>query len=312
MSEEIRTTSSTGAEKGVKPERYDLIPVEALAAVARLYGQGAKKYAAHNWRKGYEWSKSYAALQRHANAFWAGEEIDPEMGESHMACVIFHALSLITFTEEQREFDDRYNKPLLDTIDEPRSKQKGTDVRINFYNSLRPNKSATDLVEDIDRILGSTPKLAVDPFEKPRPIFVPRTSEEIGRDILKSWGAKASKSPKEGDAPMRNENEVKVMVIPNAAQVLSIEGTPNKTEFARTLLKNALNHRIREEGSEDAEYGLSEIYVVSFTYTLGNQKAMLSTTRENNKYYELTYDVLNQVAYVDTYVKQTQTILTDI
>ena len=48
---EVRTTSSTGAEKGVKPERHDLIPVPALTLLARLYGKGAEKYAAHNWRK---------------------------------------------------------------------------------------------------------------------------------------------------------------------------------------------------------------------------------------------------------------------
>jgi hypothetical protein len=108
MSEEVRTTSETGAQKGVKAERYDLIPVEALAQVARLYGRGAEKYAEHNWRKGYEWSKSYAALQRHATQFWNGEDIDEEMGLPHMASVVFHALALITFMQEQPGFDDRY------------------------------------------------------------------------------------------------------------------------------------------------------------------------------------------------------------
>lgn len=105
---EVRTTSSTGGQKGVKPERYDLIPVEALAEVARHYGRGAEKYAAHNWRKGYEWSKSFAALMRHAQQFWAGENIDEETGSHHMAGVIFHALSLITFTKEHPEMDDRW------------------------------------------------------------------------------------------------------------------------------------------------------------------------------------------------------------
>lgn len=108
MSKEVRTTSSTGAEKGVKEERFDLLPQEALAAVARHYGVGARKYSAHNWRKGYEWSKSYSALQRHANAFWSGEDIDEETGSPHMAAVAFHALSLITFMSEQPGFDDRY------------------------------------------------------------------------------------------------------------------------------------------------------------------------------------------------------------
>ena len=108
QSREVRTTSSTGAQKGVKPERYDLIPVEALAEVARHYGRGAEKYAAHNWRKGYEWSKSFAALMRHAQQFWAGENIDEETGSHHMAGVVFHALSLITFTSEHPEMDDRW------------------------------------------------------------------------------------------------------------------------------------------------------------------------------------------------------------
>ncbi|WP_427130333.1 dATP/dGTP diphosphohydrolase domain-containing protein [Pseudarthrobacter sp. S9] len=105
---EVRTTSSTGGEKGTKPERYDLIPVGALATVAALYGQGAAKYAAHNWRRGYEWSKSYAALQRHATQFWNGEDNDAEMGLPHMASVAFHALALLTFMEERPGFDDRF------------------------------------------------------------------------------------------------------------------------------------------------------------------------------------------------------------
>ena len=105
---EVRTTSATGGEKGTKPERYDLIPVGALAQVAALYGRGAAKYAAHNWRRGYEWSKSYAALQRHATQFWNGEDNDAEMDLPHMASVAFHALALLTFMEEQPGFDDRY------------------------------------------------------------------------------------------------------------------------------------------------------------------------------------------------------------
>lgn len=105
---EVRTTSATGGQKGTKPERYDLIPIEALAHVARLYGAGAAKYSAHNWRKGYEWSKSYAAMQRHATQFWAGEDIDPEMGTPHLASVIFHAMALLVFMDEQPGYDDRY------------------------------------------------------------------------------------------------------------------------------------------------------------------------------------------------------------
>lgn len=108
--EETRSTSDSGAEKGVKPETFSLIPVQALEQVARHYGVGAKKYAPHNWRAGYEWSKSYDALQRHANAFWRGEDTDQETGSPHMAAVAFHALTLLTFMQEQPEYDDRYKE----------------------------------------------------------------------------------------------------------------------------------------------------------------------------------------------------------
>ncbi|QFG09148.1 hypothetical protein PBI_SPORTO_40 [Arthrobacter phage Sporto] len=117
---EIRTTSPTGGQKGVKPERHSLIPVEALSSIARLYGFGAKKYDAHNWRKGYDWSKSYDAMNRHMALFWSGEDIDPETGEPHMAAVAFHAMTLIVFMQEQPEFDDRY---IPERVQEPVEEQ---------------------------------------------------------------------------------------------------------------------------------------------------------------------------------------------
>lgn len=105
---ETRVTSSTGASKGTKEERFDLIPVPALTYLARLYGKGAEKYAAHNWRLGYDWSKSYAAAQRHLNAFWAGEDIDPETQVPHVINVAFHMFALATYLTEHPEFDDRF------------------------------------------------------------------------------------------------------------------------------------------------------------------------------------------------------------
>lgn len=108
---EIRTTSATGGEKGVKPQRYDLLPKPGLDAIAEVYAFGASKYADHNWRKGYEWSKSYAALMRHVTAFWDGETHDEESGLPHIAHAGFHVLTLLTWLAEQGEggpFDDRY------------------------------------------------------------------------------------------------------------------------------------------------------------------------------------------------------------
>lgn len=76
MSLEERTTSSTGGQKGVKLERFDLIPIGPLTELATHFGRGATKYDEHQWRAGYEWSKSYSAIQRHSTAFWAGYGYD--------------------------------------------------------------------------------------------------------------------------------------------------------------------------------------------------------------------------------------------
>ena len=99
--------ATTGAEKGVKEAAFDLIPPMPLYELASHYGRGARKYAARNWEKGYEWSKSFAAMQRHAWLFWQGEDIDPETGSSHLTAVAWHAFALLEWTMTHPELDDR-------------------------------------------------------------------------------------------------------------------------------------------------------------------------------------------------------------
>lgn len=107
--EEIRMTDpSTGAQKGTKIEKFDLIPAKALSELAAHFGVGSLKYAKHNWRKGYDWGYSYAAMQRHAWAFWSGEDIDEETGSKHIIAAAWHCLILSVFMDEQPDKDDRF------------------------------------------------------------------------------------------------------------------------------------------------------------------------------------------------------------
>ena len=46
-----------------------------------------------------------------------------------------------------------------------------------------------------------------------------------------------------------------------------------------------------------------KVYEVTFSYTLGNWKAMISTTLPDKMYYEVTYDRDNKCTYLDAYVK---------
>lgn len=123
---EVRKVSATGGEKGSKDARMDLIPVRPLTELAELYGEGAKKYAVHNWRNGYDWSLSYAAAMRHLTQFWNGEDRDEEMGSKHVINAAFHLFALAQFMDDFPEYDDRFKKPAT------RLKYRGTDAEGRF------------------------------------------------------------------------------------------------------------------------------------------------------------------------------------
>lgn len=108
---EVRFTDpNTGAQKGIKPERYSLLPRAALDAIGRVYNFGAKKYEEHNWRAGYPWSWSFDALQRHEWKFWDGIDLDEESGLPHLAHAGFHIFTLLTYQAGGLGTDDRYRR----------------------------------------------------------------------------------------------------------------------------------------------------------------------------------------------------------
>lgn len=51
------------------------------------------------------------------------------------------------------------------------------------------------------------------------------------------------------------------------------------------------------------EVHMREIYVVWFSYILGGWKALLSTSIEDGRYYEVTFNKEKKETYVDTYQK---------
>jgi hypothetical protein len=81
-----------------------------LEGTASVLAYGAKKYAAHNWRKGMQHSRLLDALQRHILAFQDGEDFDDESKLAHL----FHASCCLMFLAENHirrpEWDDRYKE----------------------------------------------------------------------------------------------------------------------------------------------------------------------------------------------------------
>lgn len=105
-----RAASLAGRKNDDGKVRLDLLPTEALEEIAKVLTFGAKKYAAHNWRKGFVWSRTVAAMLRHLYAWMRGEDKDPESGLSHMAHVGCNVLFLLTFIVTKTGEDDRFKE----------------------------------------------------------------------------------------------------------------------------------------------------------------------------------------------------------
>mgnify|MGYP000311772887 CR=1 FL=1 len=105
---EITDRKLTGGVKhdSGKP-RYDLIPAEALDEVARVFAIGAEKYDDRNWEHGLKFGRVFAAMMRHAWAWWRGERDDPEDGQHHLSSVAWCALVLMTLEKTKPTYDDR-------------------------------------------------------------------------------------------------------------------------------------------------------------------------------------------------------------
>lgn len=106
-----RRAFDSGTTAGFKMDlgkiRYELLPPGPLREVARVYTMGAAKYSDDNWRSGMSWRRVYGALQRHLNAFWGGENIDPESHLNHLAHAVFGCFALMEYIVTHPELDDR-------------------------------------------------------------------------------------------------------------------------------------------------------------------------------------------------------------
>ena len=107
------------APQGVKYDsekiRMDLIPPEALQAIAERFTIGAKKYGDRNWENGIGYSRIYGAVLRHLVAWFSGEDRDPEtpegIGDSHLDAAFCNLAMLSTFARRgMTHLDDRPRK----------------------------------------------------------------------------------------------------------------------------------------------------------------------------------------------------------
>lgn len=96
--------SEQGQKSDKNKPRMSLLPKGALNAVIRVLEFGATKYQVDNWKHVPEAkTRYYDAMQRHIDAWWHGEQKDPETGEHHLAHAICCGMFLWWFDDTHIE-----------------------------------------------------------------------------------------------------------------------------------------------------------------------------------------------------------------
>src|SRR5690349_18002630 len=88
--------------------------------------------------------------------------------------------------------------------------------------------------------------------------------------------------------------------------------TPDEGVQHTLKAKNLVMAHMRNKGYvDDSSFSFDDIYIVMFSYILGNWKALVSTTLPDGRYYEVTYRAANKQAYLDEYIKVDNVVIPD-
>lgn len=91
-------------------EHYDTCKIHQL----KFYRESGKVKihitGDRNWEKGLKWGRVFAAMERHAWAWWNGEQLDPVDKQHHLASVAWCAFTLMEYEKTHPELDDRVKK----------------------------------------------------------------------------------------------------------------------------------------------------------------------------------------------------------
>lgn len=98
-----------------KKLRWDLIPLEEIEDIVKVYTEGANKYGDNNWKhleNGYQRYKG--AMLRHLVEYEKGTEFDEETGCRHLAQVAWNAIAML-YLSKQKSTDNP--DKLLEALD---------------------------------------------------------------------------------------------------------------------------------------------------------------------------------------------------
>lgn len=108
----METTKDSNNQESIKNDfkddklRWDLLPMEEIEDIVKVYHAGAKKYGPNNWQNldnGFE--RYRAAAARHLMEYLKGERVDADTGCLHLAQYAWNAIAMLWY--------DKHGKGLI-------------------------------------------------------------------------------------------------------------------------------------------------------------------------------------------------------
>lgn len=89
--------------------RYNLLPVECIEEIIKVFMYGSVKYGDFNWQEkpGFHYSRLYNSLCRHLTNWVKGTDYDTESKELELAHIAANAIMLLYYYKHQIGIDDR-------------------------------------------------------------------------------------------------------------------------------------------------------------------------------------------------------------
>lgn len=86
--------------------RWDLLPLDLIEEVVKVYTAGAKKYGENRWQHlPNSYNRYKAAMLRHLLEYERGNEIDRDTGCRHLAQVVWNGIAMLhsSMNKENKE-----------------------------------------------------------------------------------------------------------------------------------------------------------------------------------------------------------------
>lgn len=180
--------------------RWDLLPLETIEEIVKVYHAGAKKYGENTWQNlpdGYNRYKG--AMMRHLVLHEKGEIFDEETGCMHLAQVAWNAIAILNCSlQKQKEL----NK--LKTIDEMLF-EAVADSLIRGFNNFPIQKTTDEKQKEVSDIVGITTD-AIQSFAGVKEKGLEEERQKAIKDILNIYHSFVEKLLK---TPINFDNENK-------------------------------------------------------------------------------------------------------